>query len=438
VSFDPALPKPYSEDWRENYGFKYKEFKEGKWRYEEDQAPRLSTYQAPEGDPVPFVFDTVRLSGGQSVDTAEYPFFGFWSNTPLNEKPQTITVNGFIRGDSYIKNRNALVEALRIKTGDDAPGYLDLPLWGRFPVVVISHDIEEKGKENGQCSLSITLTRAGVMEEERQQLESKIEFEGKTEAAAEKLQEEAVDSFDRKLKDAADTAALASGFGKLKESLIGVIGRVRGAVSALDAMTNTVTGITGLIAQGVRTPRDLALALFSAASSIVSGVMEIKNSAADTVSWFGTPDNISNILMQFLSAFAYRLEAEAVTAKQIVTKESTENLYRTMALCAAGRLLVRLENPTYQQAKNYWALYEKLEAGVNQSDPAMYRAMQDMRIAAARELAARSLDAELVRHINAPVPLLYLAHYLGCDSDKLRRLNKPADSFVMRGGVIYV
>jgi hypothetical protein len=132
------------------------------------------------------------------------------------------------------------------------------------------------------------------------------------------------------------------------------------------------------------------------------------------------------------------LDAEVVTVKQMANKTASENLYRTMCLCAAGQLLVRLEAPSYQQARSYWALYEKLETGVDQSDPAVYRAVQNMRIAAARELAARSLDAEMVRHINEPVPLLYLAHHLGCDNEKLRELNKPEDSFVMRGAVSYV
>jgi hypothetical protein len=193
-----------------------------------------------------------------------------------------------------------------------------------------------------------------------------------------------------------------------------------------------------LKAQGVRAPRDLAQALFSAAGSIAAGLMEIKNSAGDTVSYFSTRNNTAKALTHFLSASAYRLDTETVTVRQAITKEASENLYRTMALCSSAQILVQLENPTYQQAKSYWALYEKLQAGVDQSDPAVYRAVQDMRIAASRELASRSLDAELVRHIATPVPLLYLAHHLGCDNEKLKELNRPADSFVMRGDVKYV
>jgi hypothetical protein len=426
MSFDPALPKPYKENWREAY------------RYDENDSPRLSAYQPPEGDPVPFVFDSVRLSGGQSVDTAEYPFFGFWSNTPLNEKPQTITVTGFIRGDAYIKNRNAFIEAARAKTDDDAPGFLDLPLWGRFPVVVISHDVEEKGQQNGQCSISITLTRAGVTTEERWRLEGGFDFYKKTEDEAARLEEAAVEQFDKDLKENADSVTAASAFNKLKESLIGIVGRIQGAASALNKMTNEVTGISNLIAQGVRAPRELAQALFSAADSIAAGIMEIKNSAIDTAAYAATRDNTRNALINFLSGGEYRLNVEAVTVKQMITKEAAENLYRTVSLCAAGKILARLENPTYQQAVSYWALYEKLEAGVGQSDPSVYQAVQNMRIAVSGALAARSLDTELVRYISVPAPLLYLAHYLGCGDEKLRDLNRPKDSFVMRGDIRYV
>jgi hypothetical protein len=433
MSFDPALPKPYSEDWRETYGFKYNN---DTHRYEETGEPLHTSYQAPGGDPVPFIFDSVRLSGGQSVDTAEYPFFRLWSSTPLNEKPQVLTVNGFIRGDFYIKNRNALVEALRLKTDDDTPGFLYLPLWGRFPVVVVSWDVEEKGTENGQSSVSLSLTRAGVTVEERWKFEGN--FEGRADLARGEVAEAAIERFNRELKDAVDPQTMASAFERFQKDLIGVIGRIQGAESALNAMTNTAVGITNLIAQGVRSPRDLAQALFSAAGSIASGVMDIKNSALETAAYFFRSANVKHVLLSFLSQADYRLDTEAVTAKQMINKRVSENLYKTMCLCASGQLLVRLEDPSYQQARSFWTLYENLEAGLDQSDPAVYRAIRDMRIAAAGELAARSLDAELIRHINTPVPLLYLAHHLGCDNETLRQLNRPEDSFVMRGDIRYV
>jgi prophage DNA circulation protein len=425
VSFDPALPSPYKEDWREAY------------RYDNDDTPRLSTYQAPGGTPIPFVLDNNRLSGGQSVDTAEYPFFGLWSNTPLNEKPQAITIAGFIRGDTYIKNRNALVAALRKITTDDAPGYLDLPLWGRFPVVVVDFNIEEKGQENGQCAVSLTLTRAGVTTTERWKFEG--ESEGKTAIAAKAVEDEAVNQFEKKLEDGADPVTLSTGFNKLKETLISAVGRVQGGESQLNNMTKAVMGISTLLAQGIQSPKDIAQALFSGAAGIVTGIFEIKNSVEETVAYFRTRDNVKNALIQFLAKNDFKLNTQALTARQQITKEASENIYRTMAYCAAGQILVRIESATYQQTKGYWALYERLEASIDQSDPAMYGAIRNMRIATAQELTTRNLAAELQRTIPKPVPLLYLAHYLACDEEKLRQLNPGiADSFALKGIITYV
>lgn len=103
MNFNPNVPEPYSESWRESY------------RANEDDFPRLSTYQSPNGSPIPFILGKNDFSGGQSVDTSEYPYFGFWSNNSLNEKPQEITISGFIRGKNYIANRNELIVALRKK-----------------------------------------------------------------------------------------------------------------------------------------------------------------------------------------------------------------------------------------------------------------------------------------------------------------------------------
>ena len=425
MKFDPAIPQPYKENWREAY------------RYDRDDSPRLSTYQAPEGPPIPFVMDNIRFSGGQVVDTAEYPFHGFWSNTPINEKPHAITINGFIRGETYIKNRNALVDSLRITTDDNNAGFIDLPLWGRFPVVVVSYDVEEKGKENGQCSVSLTFTRAGVTVEERWEFDEGVNAGEETAEAAKYIEEAAVQSFEKTLEDNVDNNSLALGFTLLKNTLIGAVGRVQGAISSLNRMTNAAVGINNLIAQGIRSPQELAEALFGAAASIVAGAMEIKNSASDTSNYFRTRNNLKNLLLYFLSAETFKTDIEAVTVKQYSTKDTIENLYRTTALAVSGQIIVQVEM-SHQEAQAYWTLYEKLEASVDQNNPDIYRAVRDMRLSVSRALSARRLDTELLREISLPVPLLYLAQILDCGDETLRRLNVIQDSFVIQGNVIYV
>jgi hypothetical protein len=95
--FNASLPTPYEENWREAY------------RADSGDSPRTASYQAPGGEAIPFIQKSFRFSGGQSQDTAEYPFGGLWSNEYLNEKPQSLTVEGYLRGPAYIAQRNKLI-----------------------------------------------------------------------------------------------------------------------------------------------------------------------------------------------------------------------------------------------------------------------------------------------------------------------------------------
>jgi prophage DNA circulation protein len=194
----------------------------------------------------------------------------------LNEKPQSLTVSGFLRGIDYINRRNALIEALRVRTDDDNPGFIDLPFWGRFPVVVQSYDIDEKTQEQGQCGVSITFTRAGAPVNER--LASLSDIKSQIENAAAGLQSAAVGGFARKLNNLIDEQTLTAGFGKIKTVLASVAGNIQAAQTTLNAVTAEINGITNLIAQGIRAPGEFAGALFNAAASIAAGLIEIKNS----------------------------------------------------------------------------------------------------------------------------------------------------------------
>lgn len=186
AGFDASLPRPYKENWREAY------------RSGDAENPRLASYQAPGDEAIPFIQKGFRFSGGQSQDTAEYPFGGLWSNEYLNEKPQSLTVEGYLRGSAYIARRNSLIEALRVPTDDDNPGYIDLPFWGRFPVVVDdNYEISETADEQGQCAVSISFTRAGVSVTER--LTALPSDDARLEQAMENLQTAAVDDFEARL-----------------------------------------------------------------------------------------------------------------------------------------------------------------------------------------------------------------------------------------------
>jgi hypothetical protein len=433
-TFDAALPSPYSGNWKQAE------------RLSSEDSPRLTSYQAPGGEAVSFVLKNFRFSGGQSVDTAEYPFDGLWSNEALNEKPQTLNIEGFIRGAEYIKTRNALIEALRVKTDDDAPGFIDFPFWGRFPIVVTEYEVAENTDERGQCAVNLVFKRAGVSPAERENALPDISTA--VETAAANLESAAINSFEKQLAGNSDTNTFSQGVTEIKTRLLNAIGRVQAAQTTLDSISNDINSISGLAAQNAQAPGQTARSLYNAAASIAGALAEIKNSAA---SYFSTSDgkggaasypapaqnNEKNVLMQFLSAGTYTMNITALTVRQENTKKAMENLYRVSAFGAASLILTQMDM-SYSKAQGYWKLFQKLEESIDREDPALYAALEETRISVSRLLSAKALSAEKKRYFDIPLPLLYMARYLGCSEEKLRELNRIADSFVIKGNVVYV
>ena len=443
TSFDPSLPRTYSDSWREAYG-------------QGTDTPRLSSYQAPDGEPVVFAYDSISLGGGQNIDTVEYPF-GFWSNTKLGDKTHTIRIKGHVIGEDYIKQRSVLVAAFQVPTDDDTPGFLDLPLWGRFKVVVETWNVDEEKQKNGMSEISLELKRAGYSDTKR--LDTAIANLSKqnVDSAVSNLKKVSVASFAKTIENAKDTNMLASGFGNLTKALANIVGRIQGASSVMNSMVSKINSVTSLIAQGIRAPKELAQAFVSAVYGIVSGVLEIKNAADETASYFmGRDDedsdsgdsvmekfiqrNEKNVVMNFLTASNYELSDEAITEQQWNTKKAVENLYRMTAFGAVAQLFVKIDPDTqsFDKQSGLWTLFEFLEESNDKENPDVYAAVEETRIACAETLLTYSYDRELKRHIRQSMPLLPLALYLGCDAEKIRRLNEVADSFLIEGDVIYV
>lgn len=458
-AFDAALPPPYSDDWKQAE------------RASPEDSPRLTSYQAPGGEAIQFVLKSFKFSGGQSVDTAEYPFGGLWTNEALNEKPQQLHIDGFIRGAEYIQTRNALVEALRITTDDSAPGYIDFPFWGRFPIVLVDYEVSENTNEKGQCALTLVFKRAGVSIAERAESSSGIAssqsgMSTALETAVEDLQAAAINSFEKALAgntDASVAKILSQGAAQIKMALLSALGRVQAAQTMLNVISAEINGISSLVAQVISAPRQLAQSLFNAAASIVAGLAEIKNSVAaylpksssssgssnsysyssenGTASKSSYPapvvNNEQSVLLQFLSASSFVLSTIPLTVRQEAAQRAVENLYRICAFTAVGAILPQLD-ASFQKTEGYWKLFVKLEASIDKNDPAVYAALETVRIYVSCILSAKELSAEKKRYFNAPLPLLYLAQYLGCGEDRLRELNRIEDSFVVKGNVLYV
>jgi len=417
--FDIALPAPYKYKWREAY------------RSDKDDFPRLSSYQPPDGEPIPFIYKSIEFSGGQSVDTAEYPFEGLWSNEALNQKPQSITVHGYLRGEYYLQQRSVFLAALMVRTSDDSPGFFDHPLWGRFKVVVIDYNISEAANENGQCELTLTLKRAGVSLESRAlelTLQNLVKPLDKARVIAKIF-----------AKINADYKTLLKIFGVINKHLLTITAIMQYPQSLINGITNEITGIANLIAQEVQSPALLAQAFVNAAFAIAAAVISVKESAQAVEKYF-SGQNTKNAVLNFLAASTCTFSIETATERQYETKKESENLYRAVSLCVATEILMsmEMENVTHEQMDGYWALYTKLENSINLENPDMYEAIVEMRTALSVKLRQSDINRELKKKIEKPSPLLFLSHYLDCNEDKLRTMNRIEDSFLISGELSYV
>lgn len=424
VDFFPAIPTPYATDWRKAY------------RFDDSDLPRLSSYQAPGGKPVAFIQKDNKLSGGHSGEAIEIPFYGFWINNTLNEKPHGITINGFLRGADYIKNRNDLVSALQTPTSDDNCGYLDLPSWGRFPVVIYDWDVVEDSEKLGQCSISITFVRAGLSENGRIETFSNV-IDIDIISAADEMKNASVENFVNEIEKNLDRELLSSAFDEFKTKLLDIVGSAQGAIATLNKMADGVSQISSLIARGIRIPRDMALAAFSAVSTIVAGIAEIAEAAESYGTLFSGNRNTEKALFNLFSAESFSLPDEANTAAQQVTKAAAENLWRTCAYFGAAQLLPSLD-VTHERQLAFWKLFMRLENVISLEDSNMYAAVESLRMSVANQMTARNADRQLVVKIKTDTPLLPLSHHLGCDGAKIRELNTIYDSFRIHGDVIYV
>lgn len=470
TKFDAALPVPFDYNWKAAERPDPENLRSN---------PRFTSYQAPESsDEHIFMQESFSFKGGQSVDTAEYPFGGLWSNDRLNEKPQVLHIQGFIHQThstdnvGYIKKRNAFVEALRIPTDDDAPGFLSLPFWGRFPVVVADYEIGEKFDEKGRCSVSLDLKRAGVSPDQRAAKFTSISAAAAKASAKTALQAAVKKDFVAKMsKITLDAAFLRSALGKVKTAILSIVGRIQGAMTLLNTITNEINSISRLVADALLLPGKAADTLINCWNSIVAGIAEIKNAGEALVDLFdggnssGSSDggsgdgsgggaasasasggssypapehnNRKNVLLMLFAASDYTLDTPAATVAQDAIKQAAENLYRACCYCAACELLSEVD-VTYQSAAGFWTLLQQLAGSIDVEDPEVYAAVENMLIATSRELAEKELSAELTRKFDNPSTLLYMAQYLGCDEAILRKLNSISDSFIIQGDVVYV
>jgi prophage DNA circulation protein len=113
------------------------------WR---EKVKTLATFRG-----VSFVVDGAERGGGRRGVTHEYPLQDTPFREDLGRKVRAFTVEGFVFGDDYLAQRDALISALE----GEGPGELVHPYYGAVRVSVPTFRVRESAADGGLARFSI-------------------------------------------------------------------------------------------------------------------------------------------------------------------------------------------------------------------------------------------------------------------------------------------
>lgn len=420
------LKYPSSSSWREAY-----------------EIQSLVKYEAPNIEAVYFLYDNINISGGQSLDNSSYPNFGYWSNTSINESVNKIRVSGFLRDEEYLNKKIDLINAFKIKTDDENPAFIFLPLCPRLKVTLENWSIDEKANENGQCKIELNFNLCA--ETSVRKNDENYNFIN-IEDAKNNVQEIANKNLEKKLENNFNYDTFLSGINNVSSKLSNVIGMIQGKADYINDMARAINTISSTIAQGIRTPSVFADALQNVVSSIVNGIIDIKQSVNETAESSkslinrilpieNAKNNEKKVLLQFLNFYNYDTTKDTISFNEMNTAKESDNFIKIIAVTAAASIIIQIDD-SKEKIKNYLELYDKLNDSINKDDYELNNALIDLKISVIEELKIKELKKLRKIKFNKNMTLLNAEHFL--NSYNLRDFNFIEDSFVLPKEIFYV
>lgn len=108
---------------------------------------------------VKFQVEVDDLSAGRRIQVHEYPQRDKPFTEDLGKATREIALTGFVIGDNYIAERDALLAAIE----DAGPGTLIHPWYGSLQVVVKECRVSHSNREGGMARFSLTFVEAGEL-----------------------------------------------------------------------------------------------------------------------------------------------------------------------------------------------------------------------------------------------------------------------------------
>lgn len=370
---------------------------------------------------VPFHTVDADLAVGRRTVVHEYPQRDVPYVEDLGRRARAFTVEGYVLGEDYLAQRDALWRALEA----DGPGELVHPRWGVLWVSVQdAARIKESPREGGLARFSITFVEAGRNELPNALVDTTVQVadaaEAVDDAAGQAYVEEADVSGPQVLADSQMEA--------FSKDLEGLLSTARDVISteALAEQVRAIAGVAGNLAALVRIPVNLVQSLQSLQMQLVSAIDRPLSALAEFRTIFLGNGRGSTAAL-----------AGTTRSRITVNDNARADLQRRMAISQQARVLaLAITDGVVETADQAQALrdtlLDQIDAELENTDPdaATADALNGLRTALTRDVGARAelLGQRSAFDSKAVLPALVLAHRIYQDAGR-------ADELVRRNAV---
>ncbi len=355
---------------------------------------------------VPFFVDSSDRAGGRRTAVHQFPYRDEPFVEDLGKNATTFRVEGYVIGDDYIAQRDALLTALEETSG---PGALVHPYYGRKRAICSSVTVRESPKEGRFATFSVEFSETPA-----QAPTPTIAVDGAgAVATSADLADAATDAelvavFDPSGLPAFALASASAAITKAAGAMQTVLGPVVGAAQEAAALAGSVAVITAEASSLVRTPAGI-LGAFRAAISALS----------DTL--LSSPGSVMSAM---IDAYGFDLGttvtgSTATRTREIANQAALTSALRRVFAIQAARLATVAAFTSSDDATNARdRIADMLDEQASLANDTGYPALVDLR---SQVLSAVPGGAALARIVtvtrSVPIPSLLLAYQLYGSTD---------------------
>lgn len=351
---------------------------------------------------VPFFVESADLSGGRRTVTHEFPFRDDPFVRDLGRRARTWRIEGYVIGDDYLAQRDALLAALEDVAG---PGELVHPYYGVNQAICTDLSVRETLRDGGMAVISVTLARtaatppAPIDVPDLPELVDVAATEAVAAAAA-----ELVETYDVEGQPAWALESLQAEVEALAAGLEAELAPVAETAQEAARLSQEIRILTAQASSLIREPADLV-------AQVVAAIRALAESAE------AAPRALLQALLDAYETLGETVLAPSTTATRIQERANQLALVaalRRILVVEAARLAPLVSYETLDEAQaDADAIAELLEEQAADADTAAYPALVNLRSQLRRAVPGDAVLARLIAvERRVAVPSLVLAYQL--------------------------